>query len=174
MAKQTIKQQGFTLIEVMVATLIIVVGVLGVAALQSTALKNLGASGGLAVAAMMANDMGDRMRANSAQALANAYDHSALPNSTPKDCTANVCSTLELAAYDVFEWQQQLRGYTTADGVKVPSMLTSAQGSVEQVGVTDNYLITIRWDENGDGSTGTECPPKTADDLDCYTTTVAL
>ena len=55
------QQQGFTLIEVLVAGLILSVGVLGVAGLQITTLKNLQSSQTYGVAAMLANDMIDRM-----------------------------------------------------------------------------------------------------------------
>ena len=54
--KRTNNQAGFTLIEVLVSALVLVVGVLGVAALQVTALKNLQSSGNTGVASMLAND----------------------------------------------------------------------------------------------------------------------
>ena len=82
------KQAGFTMIEVLVSALVLVVGVLGVAALQVTALKNLQSSGHYGVASMMANDITDRMWVNQAQALANAYVHDGLPTSAPKNCVA--------------------------------------------------------------------------------------
>ena len=60
--RQAIKRQrGFTLIEVLIAGLVLSVGVLGVAGLQITALKNLQSSQSYGVAAMLANDIADRM-----------------------------------------------------------------------------------------------------------------
>ena len=168
------KQGGFTLIEVLISALVLVVGVLGVAALQVTALKNLQSSGNHGVASMMANDIADRMWVNQAQALANAYNHDKLPNgAAPKDCVANVCTEVEMAAYDVYDWQQQLQGYVTANDVVVPAMLPSGQGSVSlDAGTT--YEIVIRWDDDRSGSTQTNCPPQTDNDLDCYVVTVTF
>jgi type IV pilus assembly protein PilV len=78
-----------------------------------------------------------------------------------------------MAAYDIYDWQQQLQGYVTADQVAVPAMLPSGQGAVSLDGGT-TYEIVIRWDDDRSGSTGTNCPPKTENDLDCYTVTVTF
>lgn len=167
------RQGGFTLIEVLISALVMVVGVLGVAALQVTALKNLQSSGNHGVASMMANDIADRMWVNQAQALANAYNHDKLPVAAPKDCVANVCTDAEMAAYDVYDWQQQLQGYVTANDVVVPAMLPSGQGAVSlDAGTT--YEIVIRWDDDRNGSTKTTCPPASDEDLDCYIVTVTF
>ena len=167
------RQRGFTLIEVLISALVLVVGVLGVAALQVTALKNLQSSGNHGVASMLANDIADRMWVNQAQALANAYNHNDMPGAAPTDCVANTCTEAEMAAYDVYDWQRQLRGYVTAGGVSVPAMLPAGQGEVSlDAGTT--YEIVIRWDDDRSGSTGTNCPPQSGDDLDCHTVTVTF
>ena len=172
-SSQLRKQTGFTLIEVLISALVLVVGVLGVAALQVTALKNLQSSGNHGVASMMANDISDRMWVNQAQALAGAYNHNGLPNAVPKDCVAETCTEAEMAAYDVYEWQRQLLGYTTESGVAVPAMLPSGAGTVAlDAGTT--YEITIRWDDDRSGSTQTNCPPQSDNDLDCYVVTVTF
>lgn len=167
------KQSGFTLIEVLISALVLVVGVLGVAALQVTALKNLQSSGNYGVASMLANDIVDRMWVNQGQALANAYNHTAMPAEAPKDCVAATCTEAEMAAYDINDWQRQLQGYVTAGGVAVPAMLPSGQGEVSLVGGT-TYEVVIRWDDDRSGSTGTNCPPATEADLDCYTVQVTF
>lgn len=167
------RQRGFTLIEVLISTLVLVVGVLGVAAMQVTALKNLQSSGNHGVASMLANDIADRMWVNQDQALANAYNHDKMPAAVPKDCAAEVCTEAEMAAYDIYDWQRQLQGYVTANDVSVPAMLPSGQGEVSlDVGTT--YEIVIRWDDDRSGSTNTTCPPKTENDLDCYTVKVTF
>ena len=38
---------------------------------------------------------------------------------------------------------------------------------------TDGLLITVMWDDNGTGATGTDCDPTDATDLTCYTLVVA-
>lgn len=162
------------MIEVLVSALVLVVGVLGVAALQVTALKNLQSSGHYGVASMMANDITDRMWVNQAQALANAYVHDGLPSPAPKNCVTSTCTDAEMAAWDVFDWQQQLQGYTAAGDIEVPPMLPAGQGSVAQIGATTSYLVTIRWDDDRSGSTDTNCPPLSDADLDCYTITITF
>lgn len=168
------RERGFTLIEVLVAMLVLSIGVLGVAGMQVTALKNLQSSSSFGVAAMLANDMADRMWINQAQALADAYNHTAADND-PANCVDEACSGAELAEFDIAEWQRQLVGYTTDDSVVVPPVLPSAKGSVVRDGTTSSFDIGIYWDDDHSGSTDSDnCPPQSADDLDCYELTVTF
>src|SRR3546814_6624690 len=57
-------QQGISLIEVMVSVLILAIGVLGVAALQTVALKNSGGSASRTQAAIQIYSLMDIIRAN--------------------------------------------------------------------------------------------------------------
>jgi hypothetical protein len=79
-----------------------------------------------------------------------------------------------MAAYDISEWQNQIKGYTTAGGTVVPAMLPSAAGAVARIGTSTSFLISVRWDDDHSGSTDTNCPPADADDLDCYQITVTF
>lgn len=167
------KGRGFTLIEVLISMLVLSIGIMGVAGMQVTALKSLQSSGNYGMAALLANDIADRMWVNQAQVLANAYNHTAADNSPP-DCVANNCSTAQMAAYDISEWQNQLKGYTTGDGTAVPAMLPSSTGTVARIGTTTSFTISVRWDDDHSGSTGTTCPPASADDLDCYQLSVTF
>jgi len=65
---------GMTLIEVLVTLVIISVGLLGVAALQLTTVRNNYDAYVRSQAAVMASDMLDRMRANRADAMNNLYN----------------------------------------------------------------------------------------------------
>ncbi len=165
--------RGFTLIEVLIAMLVLSIGIMGVAGMQVTALKSLQSSHSYGMAALLANDIADRMWVNQAQVLANAYNHTAADNNPP-DCVANTCSTAQMAAYDISQWQQQMKGYTTADDTVVPAMLPLSSGAVARVGTTTSFTISVRWDDDHSGSTGTTCPPASADDLDCYQLTVTF
>jgi type IV pilus assembly protein PilV len=165
--------RGFTLMEVLIAMLVLAIGIMGVAGMQVTALKSLQSSGTFGVSAMLANDIADRMWVNQVQVLANAYDHTAAPTGVT-DCVANTCSTAQMAAYDISEWQNQIKGYTTAGGTVVPAMLPSAAGAVARIGTSTSFLISVRWDDDHSGSTDTNCPPADADDLDCYQLTVTF
>ena len=58
------KNTGFTLIEVLIAMIILAVGLLGLAGLQATSLRNNQSAYNRSVATQLAYDIADRMRAN--------------------------------------------------------------------------------------------------------------
>ena len=156
------QQRGDTMIEVLVTVLILGVGVLGVAAMQITTLKNLNSSHSASIAAMLAEDLGERMRYNNEGTLGGDYDHSTAPNN-PADCVSQICSSAELASYDLGSWWQALN-----------ANLPSASGEVtSEIGV-DTWTITVRWDEDRSGSAGTNCPVESDSDLDCYQLNVSV
>jgi type IV pilus modification protein PilV len=171
------RQGGFTLIEVLIAGLVLSVGVLGVAGLQVTALKNLQSSQSYGVAAMLANDIADRMWVNQTEALANNYNHTAAPEAPP-DCVTGVCTTAQIASFDINDWQEQIVGYTLLDDTAIPGLLPSGSGTVElspvQPAVGTSFDIILRWDDDRSGSADTTCPAVDADDLDCYTLTITF
>ena len=151
------KYRGDTMIEVLVTVLILAVGVLGVAAMQVTTFQNLGASHSASVAAMVADDFAERMRANGAVVLANTYNHSENPLVAFKDCAKETCNTSELAGYDIGSWWVAL-------GANLPL----GQGVVARVGTSNIFTLTVRWDEDRSGSSLTNCPKASAADLECY------
>jgi type IV pilus assembly protein PilV len=57
-------QSGFTLLEVLIAIVIVSIGLLGVAAMQAVTLKNAGSSKYRSAAIGLTSDMADRLRAN--------------------------------------------------------------------------------------------------------------
>lgn len=67
-------QRGTTLIETLVALLVLSIGLLGVAALQVNALQSNQMSHVRSQASVLAYDLADRMRANRAVALAGGYN----------------------------------------------------------------------------------------------------
>lgn len=68
------RQQGATLLEVLVAFLILTFGLLGLAGMQITALKNNQSALQRSQASVLAHFMMDAMRANRASALAGDYN----------------------------------------------------------------------------------------------------
>jgi type IV pilus assembly protein PilV len=65
--------RGFTLIEAMVALLVLSIGLLGVAGLQLTSLRSNTSSSYRSQATFLAYDIADRMRANRQAAMAGSY-----------------------------------------------------------------------------------------------------
>lgn len=88
---------GMTLIEVLVTLVIISVGLLGVAALQLTTVRNNYDAYVRSQAAVMASDMLDRMRANRDDVMANRYN-----------AGYGTVGGDNNAARDVREWKQTL------------------------------------------------------------------
>ncbi len=154
--------RGDTTIEVLVTVLILAVGVLGVAAMQVTTLKNLNSSYTAGIAEIVAVDFSERMRANPTAALADNYVHSAAPG-TFIDCAANACTLTQLAAYDVGSWW-----------VVLGATLPSASGQVTRNPGTNTFVVTVRWDDDRSGSTGINCPVQSAGDRDCYQLNVTI
>ena len=155
-------QRGDTMIEVLVTIIILAVGVLGAAALQVTTLKNLSTSHSAGVAAIIAEDFSERMRANPTAALADGYVHDTAPIGDT-DCVANLCSMADLANYDIETWWNQLT-----------AVLPAGTAEVTRNAGTNTFVLTVRWDEDRSGSTGTTCPMESEADLECFRLNVTI
>lgn len=114
-------QEGMTLIEVLVAVLILGVGLLGAAMIQLNALKYTDSSRMTSQASFIAYDMLDRIRANS------AADYTITPPSSPN---LNVARDQDL--YD-FKTNITSFGGATATGTIALNQRV--------------YTITITWDD---------------------------
>ena len=67
-------QRGFSMLEVMVAILVVAIGLLGLAGLMNAGLRNNQSSSAQTQAVWLAYDMLDRLRADRTVALAGGYD----------------------------------------------------------------------------------------------------
>lgn len=101
------RSQGVTLIEILVAILIISFGLLGTAGLQAIGLRAAIGANQRTTATLMAYDIADRMRANMAGFNLNHYD-----NWVPvqdANCLATVgCGPQQMAQHDMYEWAQAI------------------------------------------------------------------
>ncbi len=100
--------QGMTLIEVMVALVILSVGLLGLAGLQIHGLRGTSGANSRVQAVFIITDMAERMHANTTEVNTNlAYAAVALNanacGNAPTDCNTGACTTAQLAAHDNFE-----------------------------------------------------------------------
>jgi type IV pilus assembly protein PilV len=102
-----------SLLEVMIAVLVFSVGILGVAALMLTSMRNNDATLARTQSTVLANEIYEKMLANLPGAVAGNYTidmTSALPVSTSINCadaTAN-CSTADLATWDLVQWSTRI------------------------------------------------------------------
>ena len=101
-------QKGITIIEVLIAMLILAVGLLGMASLQVRAVSDTSNASYRSIAIYYANDMADRMRANGT-GITNGNYNSAAGGSEKAAClTAAGCSSADMAIHDKWEWSQNL------------------------------------------------------------------
>jgi type IV pilus assembly protein PilV len=132
-------QTGMTLVEVLVTMVLISVGLLGVAALQMTSLKNNQESYVRSQAAMLAADMLDRMRSNQTGFNAGNYD---MTNDASGFDQAGASGTV--AATDIAAWQTSINNL-------LPGSDTDAAGRIVRNGRI--VTITIRWKERAEQAT---------------------
>jgi type IV pilus assembly protein PilV len=151
------QQSGFTMLEVLVAIVVLAFGLLGLAGLQADGLRNNTSAYMRSQATLMAYDMLDRMRANPQGVISGDYD--ALLEITPTDpsCITSGCSIAQMSQHDAFEWSQTLA-----------RELPSGQGRVVGSGAGSVFTITVMWDDNRTGATGTDCSGDPQVDLTCF------
>ncbi len=130
----TAVQAGVSLLEVLVAIVILSLGLLGITGLQVTGLKNSHSAYLRGQAAQYAYDMIDRMRVNKKAAVEDGSYNLAMNASAP------TCGTL--ATCDQAEWLAQVGGLPGGDGA---------------IGVVNGKAtVTVQWSEAAlGGGTGT-------------------
>jgi len=158
------RDKGFTLLEVVIALLVLSIGLLGLAGLQTVGLRSNQMAIMRTLATQSASDMSDRMHANPAGVDAQAYVFglNAGRPATAANCTAVPCSPAQVADYDVDAWLTRLEG--------LPGGRGSISRDVSSTMIT--HTVTVYWDENRSGATGTDCGSDLAVDLRCIQLTL--
>ena len=129
------KNAGFTLIEVLIAMVVLAIGLLGLAGLQVTSLKNNQSAYNRSQATQLAYDLADRMRAN----VAGAAIYTSGTAAAIANCKNTAgCSSTEMAVNDLFEWNSAISAALPNGGT---GTITISSGV---------YSITINWTENRD------------------------
>ena len=146
-------QKGFTLIEALIAMVVLAIGLLGVAKLQSSTRQFEMESYQRAQAVILLQDMAGRLAANRAAAQCYAVTTNTTAgspwvgtgySSTPA-CTVGTINQQNTAVADLTEWDRQLKGASeTAGGTSVGAMI-GARGCITYDATNDYYLISIAW-----------------------------
>lgn len=114
------KQSGVSLIEVLVAVLVLALGVIGAGGMQLTALRTSHQSGLQTAAVHLATELAEKMRANDQQMKRVDTDNPYLglnyraavdgdPVAPSKLCYASECNAKDLAEFDLYDWKMRLR-----------------------------------------------------------------
>lgn len=128
------KDAGFTLVEVLIALIILSIGMLGIAGLYVHSMQAGRTSLFRHNAVTLAGDVADRIRANPRAGA--AYAGAGIDN----NCVAGGinCSPSEMAAHDIFLWAQQ-----AADTLPTGMVTVNFDNSV----TPPTYEIRIDWSE---------------------------
>ncbi len=142
-------QRGVTMVEALVALVVLSVGMLGIAGLYVSSLRAERTAQLRTQAITLVNDMIDRIRAN-AQARA-GYDLATVVPAV-KNCVAaatpSPCTSADMAAEDLKIWTDAAKN--TLPGGKG----TIAYAAAAATGQPDTYAVTVEWVEPGSGPDG--------------------
>lgn len=142
---------GFTLIEVLIAMLLLGVGLLGLAGLQANSLRNAQSAYNRSLATELAYDLADRMRAN----ILGKATYVSGPAAQIASCNTTGCSSAQMAQNDLYEWNTLFTTLPSGQSIicidSTPDDGTVALPSCNGVGSA--YAIKIWWDDNHVGST---------------------
>ncbi len=139
---------GFSMVELLVAVLVMGIGVLGITGLQVLSLQNNRAALLRGEAVHLSYDILDRIRANPT----NAYHGLDFENPPPasSDCRAVSCSQEELADFDQRTWKcvlGEFREHANCEGFLLETQpgLPRGDGAIAING--RQVVITVRWQE---------------------------
>lgn len=137
-------QRAFTLLEVMVALLVLSIGLLGLAGLQVFGLKFGHQSYERTQATLLIYDLADRMRANPQGVMSGDYTNP-IPISAPvpscESATLTTCSPAQLAADDLYRWSQDVKARLAGAGYSVVA------APIASPLYLPFYTITVNWKE---------------------------
>jgi type IV pilus assembly protein PilV len=152
------RQAGVSLLEVLIAVLVVSIGILGAARLQLTSKHANLESSQRAAATLLAQEIFERMRGNRASLAvytADGAELAAAPEEPATDCASAECTAEDLARYDLWEWWQSVQGVTEqaaraeeggeavltpVGGLAAPTVCVSGPA-----GGPGNYQVTLAW-----------------------------
>ncbi len=157
-------QRGFTLVEALISVVIMSIGLLGVAALQTRSLGSTNISSKRSQAILLAGDLADRMRANRVAADTTDASHYANIGAADNACravhynhthNAASCTAVQLAADDLADWNAQIAAILPAGSGVVCRDTTPNDGAVGAAACDGNgnaFAIKIFWSEKSDNN----------------------
>ncbi len=164
------RNQGFTLLEILLAVVVLAIGLLGLAKLQVTGLHQTHSSNLRTQATLLAYDIADRMRANRSAYLDASSNYIDPPSgTTTKKCewdgsSVDSCTPTEMAQFDMAQWRAAIANNLPGGAGTVCLDVTSDDGgdsdndgTVESTeyacdGSGSIYAVKIWWTDEFDAN----------------------
>jgi type IV pilus assembly protein PilV len=146
------RQVGFTMLESLVSILVFSIGLLGLAALQSTAKQASFEASQRTQAAYLANDIIERMRTNRSVLDSYAPDDGdmtkvgggSIEAAPSPDCASSTCTPAQMATRDLWAWEQAVDGAAVTESGTSKGGLVSPTGCIRQTN-GGQIFVAIAW-----------------------------
>lgn len=147
------KSSGFSLIELMISSFILALGLLGLAGMQSTAVKSTVEIGQRTLANSLVADMSERMFLNRIwlQHSGNNYAVNSLmqaelsvPNCVNSDGSFDNCSGEDIKNNDLYEWKEKFLGSNVSSGAGGNKGLVDADACIE-IDSLGRAMVILSW-----------------------------
>lgn len=129
---------GSSMIEVLVTTVILAIGLLGVAGLQTTSLRQGNSLQTDLQLQVLAQDLMERAMAFEDLDGTGLFNKTTVPKSEPERCSESYCSRAQIVAYELWAWSSRVKS-------ELPS------GSYDLDFKAGEYRLAMTWDHDGDG-----------------------
>jgi type IV pilus assembly protein PilV len=147
-ATSILRFRGFSIVEALVALVVLSIGMLGIAALYVESLRAGRSAIYRTQAVNLASDMADRIRAN--RNAGDAYKLAAGAAPTTQQCAppgTAVCDPATLAQDDLARWLAAIATQLPGDGGGTPAGTIAVAPGVPP---TRQYTIEVTWSEPGE------------------------
>jgi len=141
------KAKGMTFIEVLIALVIMVTGILGAVAMQATAKKGSFDAMQRSLASSLAQDIIEKMRGNNSGTLASyaansPYGSGKIISSPVCNSPAALCTPAQMVTHDLYGWEQLLMGAGATNGTNNVGGLVGGVGCLSVNGNAVTVVIT--------------------------------
>ena len=136
------RQRGISMVEALIALVVISVGMLGIAGLYLTSMQASRSAKLRSYAVELAGSIADRIRANrEAGAAYNTASYGGEPSE--HDCETARCSAANLAEDDLAKWLVDIRAQLPGADAVTGTVVVTDRADPE----SDNYVISVTWRE---------------------------